>query len=193
MLKKTITYTDFNGDQQTEDLYFHLSKTELPDLLDLQPRLEAWAKKTNDGERELTFAETRELLDIIKTLVQKSYGVRSEDGKRFSKAPAMVADFQETAAYDAFVMSLFGDGGQAVNEFMTGIIPSDLMAQVNAEMETVNLPGEKATDDRPAWLRENREPNRKELAEMNDAELRLAYQMKSERERQGWVVPPLEK
>ena len=29
MLKKTITYTDYNGNSRTEDFYFNLTKTEL--------------------------------------------------------------------------------------------------------------------------------------------------------------------
>ena len=32
MFKKTITYTDFNGNERTEDFYFHLSKAELAEM-----------------------------------------------------------------------------------------------------------------------------------------------------------------
>ena len=32
MLKKTIAYVDFNGNDQTEDFYFNLSKTDLTEM-----------------------------------------------------------------------------------------------------------------------------------------------------------------
>ena len=32
MLKKTITYTDYNGVERTEDFYFNLSKAELMEM-----------------------------------------------------------------------------------------------------------------------------------------------------------------
>ena len=32
MLKKTITYTDYNGSERTEDFYFNLSKAEIMEM-----------------------------------------------------------------------------------------------------------------------------------------------------------------
>ena len=32
MLKKTITYTDYNGTERTEDFYFNLTKAEILDM-----------------------------------------------------------------------------------------------------------------------------------------------------------------
>ena len=32
MLKKTMTYTDYNGTERTEDFYFNLSKAELMEM-----------------------------------------------------------------------------------------------------------------------------------------------------------------
>ena len=32
MLKKTITFTDYNGNERTEDFYFNLSKAELSEM-----------------------------------------------------------------------------------------------------------------------------------------------------------------
>ena len=32
MLKKTITYTDFDDNERTEDFYFHLSKAEIAEM-----------------------------------------------------------------------------------------------------------------------------------------------------------------
>ena len=32
MLKKTITYTDYNGNERTEDFYFNLTKAEVVEM-----------------------------------------------------------------------------------------------------------------------------------------------------------------
>lgn len=32
MLKKTVTYTDYNGVERTEDFYFNLSKAEVTEM-----------------------------------------------------------------------------------------------------------------------------------------------------------------
>jgi hypothetical protein len=32
MLKKTITYTDYNGNKLTEDFYFNLSRAEIAEM-----------------------------------------------------------------------------------------------------------------------------------------------------------------
>ena len=32
MLKKTVTYTDYNGTERTEDFYFNLSKAEVIEM-----------------------------------------------------------------------------------------------------------------------------------------------------------------
>ena len=32
MLKKTITYTDYNGSERTEDFYFNLTKAEIMEM-----------------------------------------------------------------------------------------------------------------------------------------------------------------
>lgn len=134
MLKQTITFEDYNGEESTETLYFNLTKTELMDLQYLVPRLAAWKESTAGEPRELTREEIQEMLDIVKILIEKSYGVRSDDGKRFVKSPALFEAFQQMAVYDSFVFGLFENPQKAV-DFMTGIMPKDLVEQVTLSSE----------------------------------------------------------
>ena len=51
MLKKTITYEDFNGETVSEDFFFHLSKAELVELeLSHQGGLSAALQRIVDAE-----------------------------------------------------------------------------------------------------------------------------------------------
>ena len=46
MLKKTITYTDYNGMERTEDFYFNLSKAELMEMeMSTTGGMEAYVEK----------------------------------------------------------------------------------------------------------------------------------------------------
>ena len=123
MLKKTIKYTDFNGVEQTDDLYFHISKTSAltatdeiyNDVINLGKELQAEAKilETMDGEPNFDdplseesqfFAKTvRNLAKLIDRLIDMAYGRRSEDGKRFIRSKEVLNEFKSSAVYEAFV------------------------------------------------------------------------------------------
>ncbi|QJD49631.1 hypothetical protein HWD32_gp54 [Gordonia phage Secretariat] len=126
MLKQSVRYTDFDDNEAIETLYFNLTKTELTDNLNLKDELENLQQDfVGDPKRVLTEKEIRRILDLVKTFMRLSYGVRSEDGKRFIKTSEIWEEFTQTAAYDAFLFSLFQDPTNALN-FMTGILPKDL-------------------------------------------------------------------
>lgn len=134
MLKQTISYTDFDDKPQVEDLYFNLTKTELMDNLHLTSRFESVQKMLDGGEkRELSEIEIKEILDLVKLIMQLSYGVRSADGRRFAKSEDIWTEFTQTMAYDTYLLSLFQDPNRAIS-FIVGIMPSDLRDQAQAEM-----------------------------------------------------------
>lgn len=125
MLKQTVSYEDFDENKVTETLYFNLTKTELADHLDLEDELkEIQQDFTGRGDRSLEKHEIRRVLELVKTFMRLSYGVRSDDGKRFMKSPERWQEFTETGAYDAFLFSLFQDPEKAF-AFMIGILPKD--------------------------------------------------------------------
>ena len=136
MLKKTITYTDYNGETRSEDFYFNLSKAEIMEM----------EMSINGGMSELMkkVAATQDsptLIKIFKDLILDAYGEKSVDGKRFIKTDdngrRLSDKFKETEAYSVLFMELAFDAEKAA-EFMNGIIPSDLAQQVK-EVDTSNL------------------------------------------------------
>lgn len=126
MLKRSITYEDFNGDSVTEDFYFNLSRTEIVDLeTSVEGGLEATLKRiiaTKDGAA---------IVKEFKRLVLVSYGKKSDDGKRFIKNDQMREEFSQTAAYDSLFMELAMDEN-AATEFIKGIIPAGLVKEVES-------------------------------------------------------------
>ena len=119
MLKKTITYTDYNGHQRTEDFYFNLNKAELVEL-----ELSASRGLTVMMDRIIAAEDNPTLFKIFKDLVLKAYGIKSDDGRKFIKNQEVRDDFAQTEAYSVLVMELVSDAEKAA-EFFNLIIPQD--------------------------------------------------------------------
>lgn len=117
MLKKTITYTDWNGNEVSEDFWFNLTQAEIVKLNYSYPGgLEEYTKKcASDGDIDSAF----KLLEKIITL---SYGKKSLDGKRFIKSTEITDEFMQTEAYSNLFMELITDTNKA-QTFVNGIIP----------------------------------------------------------------------
>lgn len=120
MLKKTITYTDFDGEERTEDFYFSLSKVELIEMQASEDGgFEQYIRKIVDAK------DIKKLVSVFKELVLKSYGVRSEDGRRFIKNEKLTEEFSQTNAFNDLFVQLATDEQRAI-DFVNGIIPKDL-------------------------------------------------------------------
>lgn len=129
MIKKQITYTDYDGNERTESFWFALNQAEL-----LEMNLEKNGGLSNMITRITETNDYAELSRILKDLILRSYGVKSDDGKRFVKSPAMTEEFMQTEAYSEMFTELVTDAG-ATSEFIQGIIPQKLAAQVMAEQK----------------------------------------------------------
>lgn len=122
MLKKTITYKDYNGTERTEDFYFNLTKAEVMEM----------EMSTSGGLAEMIenivkAQDSPSIIKIFKNLILKAYGEKSPDGKRFMKVndagvPLSVA-FSQTEAFSILFMELATDA-EAASNFVNGIIPS---------------------------------------------------------------------
>ena len=144
MIKKTVNYEDFDGNKRTEDLYFNLTKFEATEFaLDLPDDI------TNEVTKEGVDATNMEtvsrivqklggkgIIDFIRKLVLKSYGIKSEDGRRFEKSEKISTEFSQTMAFDNLMMELLTDDDEAA-KFINGVIPADLANAANGAM----LPG----------------------------------------------------
>lgn len=118
MLKKTITYTDYNEITHTETYYFNLSKAECMEM----------EMSTSGGLTEMInkIIETQDvpaIIKIFKDLILKAYGVKSPDGKRFIKSEELSTAFAQTEAYSVLFMELATNAEEA-SAFVNGIMPS---------------------------------------------------------------------
>ena len=118
MFKKTITYTDYNGSERTEDFYFNLSKAE---LMEMEMSIPGGMKEML--QRIISAQDTGKIIETFKKILLKAYGEKSEDGKRFIKSPEISKAFSETEAYSMLFVELAQDAKKA-SEFINGIIPS---------------------------------------------------------------------
>lgn len=126
MLAKKITYEDFNGVTRTETFYFNLSKSELLKL-DLTTQ-GGYAERV---QRIIDSPDVPTLTSVFEDFILRSFGVKSEDGKKLMKGENFeyAKEFMATNAYDVLFVELISDANKA-SEFLNGIIPSDMMAQV---------------------------------------------------------------
>ena len=124
MLKKTITYVDYNGTERTEDFYFNLSKAEIMEMeMGTTGGLAEMIKKVVDAK------DAPAIIKIFKDLVLKAYGEKSLDGRRFIKSEELSNEFSQTEAYAQIFMELATDADKA-SEFVKGIIPADIEKQL---------------------------------------------------------------
>ena len=120
MLKKAITYVDYNGVERTESFYFNLSKAEL-----IEMEYSTVGTFTSMIQNIIDAQDEPELIKLFKSLILKSYGKKSADGRRFEKSEEISKDFSETEAYVILFMELARDS-KAASEFVNGIIPADI-------------------------------------------------------------------
>lgn len=120
MLKKTIIYTDYDGLERTEEFRFNLTKAELMDMeLTTVGTFSKLMQKIIDEKDMVRLAK------YFKELILKSYGVKSDDGKRFIKSPELSEAFSQTEAYSELYMELLGNSEYAV-KFIQQVMPKDL-------------------------------------------------------------------
>lgn len=125
MYKKTVTYEDYNGVQRTEDFYFALSEAELTEMqLGVDGGYAAMIDKIVKAK------DTPALIKIFKELLLKSYGIKSDDGRRFIKSEELSREFTQTPAYSDLYMMLATDDKQA-SAFIKNIMPPKLVAKAN--------------------------------------------------------------
>lgn len=117
MYKKVFEYESFDGEQVTDVLYFNLTRTEMIRFMSEYPEgLDNYIAGLNKG----TFDS--ETFAFFEKVIGRCYGIRSEDGKKFRKSPAILEEFKESAAYDAFIYYLITEEG-AMDEFMANVFP----------------------------------------------------------------------
>lgn len=129
MLKKTITYEDYDGHKRTEDFYFNLTKAELTEM---------YASEAGGFDKHLerivASQDMPNTMRMFKEILKKSYGEKSLDGRRFSKSEEIYKAFEESPAYDVIFMELFSDNDSA-SAFIRGVLPKDLADEAASKID----------------------------------------------------------
>ena len=120
MLKKTMTYTDFNGVTRTEDFYFNLTKAEVAEM-----QMSTAGGYSEMIHKIIAAQDAPSLIKIFKELLLKTYGEKSPDGRRFIKSEELSTAFSQTEAYSMLFMEFATDADSA-SKFINGILPSDM-------------------------------------------------------------------
>ena len=129
MYVKKITYTDYNGETRTEPFYFNLNKGEL---------IKVQMSKNGGYEtylnRLLATEDQAEMIEVFDKFIRMSYGVKSDDGKRFIKNQEVLEAFTQTEAYSELITELL-TSDKATTEFFNGILPAELIAELTKEVK----------------------------------------------------------
>lgn len=126
MIKETMTYKDFNGEERTDDFYFHLNTLE-------------WLRmdKKYGGIREFIRKAVKDsdeyaILNMLEDLVKSSYGEKSMDGARFIKNEDLVEKFTQTEAYSDMLIGFFTDTQKGI-DFFNRLVPEDIKVEEPTE------------------------------------------------------------
>jgi len=140
MIKKTITYTDYNGVERKEDFYFNLSKAELMEMeIGATGGLAERIKKIVDAQ------DNAEIVKIFKTILLAAYGEKSDDGRTFRKSPEITKNFEQSEAYSQLFWELANDEEEAA-KFVNGIIPANMTEELKQkQVEQIAAKGNAVT------------------------------------------------
>ena len=130
MIKKTITYFDYNDVERTEDFYFILTEAEV-----LEMEMSISGGLTEMIKRIVATQDQPAIIKIFKDLILKAYGEKSPDGKRFIKSEEIATAFSQTEAYSQLFMKLATDADEA-SKFVNGIVPTGAVRQLEASSIT---------------------------------------------------------
>lgn len=171
MFKKTIEFESFDGEKRTKEFYFHMSTAELLTLAaggdEMMARL----------QRMVATKDMQAILQEFRAIIEMSCGIRSEDGERFLKTPEAKSELLDSPAYDVLLLELCTETDAAVN-FINQLIPQKMREEMLAKMKVDNNGSAEITlpeDNRPAWLKEGREPTQDEIQNSSLEDLRTAF------------------
>ncbi len=120
MLKKTVSYTDFDGNQRTEDCYFNLTTAEVMEL-----ELSFNGGLSQLLEKIIRESDQQQIIGYFKKIVLMAYGEKSLDGRQFLKNDRIREEFASTMAYSEIFMELATDD-KAAAAFIDGIMPEKI-------------------------------------------------------------------
>lgn len=130
MFIKTINYKDFDGNERSEDFYFNLTQSE---ILKLETSLNGGL--TSYMSLIVQKQSQPDIMNLFEKIIDASYGIKSLDGRTFTKTPEALAEFKATAAYDKFFMEICMDEAKA-SEFLLNIMPDEVNDKIKKAAES---------------------------------------------------------
>ena len=126
MLKKLVSYTDYNDDQRTDTFYFHLSKYEWVEL-------EAYTKGglIPNLENAIETKNAKKTVDLLKKIILRAYGEKNPETGMFEKSDERSIQFSRTEAFSELFYEL-AYNEEASKAFFMGLIPPDIREQAAA-------------------------------------------------------------
>ena len=119
MLKELIKYTDFDNNEQSEYFYFNISKAQFLEMEANEPGgVVGMLKRVGESR------DPKVIMKFMKDFIRKSYGIKSDDGKRFIKNDSISDDFENTEAYSELYCRLCTDAKYAI-QFIIRVLPLD--------------------------------------------------------------------
>lgn len=149
MYKKTITFTNYDGNDESVDVYFNLTRTECMDLnLEYEKDgglIGRLKKLLNDRKADESIPQ-KPAIDFIRLIVERSYGVRPEDDpslflKEDEEGRPLYKKFRQSLAYHTFVYDLLS-GKESLDEFASNVMPKvsdEEMAEAKKQMKDEGL------------------------------------------------------
>jgi 5'-deoxynucleotidase YfbR-like HD superfamily hydrolase len=121
---RKITYTDYDGNERTEEFHFNLNKAECYQMAissagGMEKRVRSLIKAENSAE----------IFKIFKAIILDSFGVKSDDGKRFIKSQELRDAFEQTEAYSNLLIELATDADKAA-DFINKVLPTPTPEQM---------------------------------------------------------------
>lgn len=132
MYSELVEYTDFNGEKVKERLYFNITKTELQ-----KQNMHTKGGLLSYLTRIIATRDQEEIASYFEKIINMSYGIKSDDGKRFIKSEEITRDFVNSAAYDEIFFKLTTDEEYAA-KFINGIMPQELINDNEADKASVD-------------------------------------------------------
>lgn len=133
MIKRPISYTNFDGQPKTKEVYFHISLAEMVEMEASVPGgFRANLMKIIEAE------DAEAIVNAVKQFILMAYGQKSQDGESFVKTEQGRIDFSQTAAYQSLFMELATDADKA-GDFINGIFPPELVAAAQAEQAKTQI------------------------------------------------------
>ena len=127
MFMHTVKYEDFNGVQKERDIYFNMS----------EPEMTFWETSESGGlsniiDRITKTKDTPMIMKYFEEIIDRSYGIKSDDGESFDKSEAILNKFKHSKAFEVFFMQLISDPDFAI-KWIQGLLPAKYRDAISKE------------------------------------------------------------